>query len=102
MINSLNYVLPFQPNHNFEKMRRFFLKVLKFLFLFKILINHCQDIILDDDKTCSSIPVDTIDVEIPKGANPDGRPPEVTSNCLDRHVECVEFKEAGECSNNPG
>jgi hypothetical protein len=39
---------------------------------------------------------------IPRGANPEGKPREATSDCNDRHNECKEFAKFGECEKNPG
>lgn len=39
---------------------------------------------------------------VPKGANPDGKPPEAVAGCFDRYELCEKFVEAGECNVNPG
>ena len=39
---------------------------------------------------------------VPRGANSEGKPREATSDCIDRHKECKEFANQGECRKNPG
>jgi hypothetical protein len=39
---------------------------------------------------------------IPKNANAEGKPREATKDCIDRHQECVNFRNNGECLKNPG
>ncbi len=44
-----------------------------------------------------------IDPKAPKAANREGRPPEVdASKCQDRHAQCLDFADHGECDRNPG
>lgn len=46
---------------------------------------------------------ENITVKLPKGANPEGKPQEVTlASCEDRHQECIQFAKQGECTKNPG
>ena len=39
---------------------------------------------------------------IPKGANVMGKPRPATKDCIDRHAECKQFRDQGECHRNPG
>jgi prolyl 4-hydroxylase len=43
------------------------------------------------------------DANLPKGANPEGKPHEVKlGDCKDRHAQCVGFAKNDECVKNPG
>mmetsp|Transcript_29215 Transcript_29215/g.21746 ORF Transcript_29215/g.21746 Transcript_29215/m.21746 type:complete len:396 (+) Transcript_29215:64-1251(+) len=46
---------------------------------------------------------DNINIDnVPKGANKWGKPRPATKDCVDRHHECKQFREQGECNRNPG
>jgi hypothetical protein len=53
-----------------------------------------------EEEGSMAVPAATAD--IPKGANPDGRPREAIRDCVDRHDQCVGFARQGECTKNPG
>jgi prolyl 4-hydroxylase len=55
---------------------------------------------LPDGPTPSNLPYQ--DSNIPKGANPDGKPRPAVKDCIDRHQECRKFRKNGECHRNPG
>jgi len=55
-----------------------------------------------EDSVDNSAFVETDGVEIPKGANPEGKPRPATKDCIDRYPDCVGFRENGECLKNPG
>ena len=53
-----------------------------------------------NDQTCKNAAA--AEAELPKGANPDGKPIEASDDCVDRHQQCVGFAHQGECEKNPG
>jgi prolyl 4-hydroxylase len=57
-----------------------------------------------DDVIASTIEMDSMinSDDVPKGANALGKPPPATQDCVDRHQECKQFREQGECTKNPG
>lgn len=58
-----------------------------------------------DGKQCANNPTPNPvpAVKIAKGANEQGRPPDVSfSQCIDRNDACVGYAQSGECTKNPG
>jgi|EP01033_Poteriospumella_lacustris_P015932 prolyl 4-hydroxylase len=53
---------------------------------------------VEDDVASPPVNVDNV----PKGANAWGKPRPATKDCVDRHNECKQFREQGECARNPG
>jgi hypothetical protein len=60
---------------------------------------HAEESVCHADGTCE---YDVNGVEVPKGANTEGKPREAVKECLDRHSECIGFEQQGECHKNPG
>jgi len=91
-------------NLNIE--RKYKMKFLFILFILLLLnLNKCDDKICDENGVCENT-VDTEivnGVKIPKGANSEGKPKEVSKDkCEDRTPRCKQYSKQGECDKNPG
>mmetsp|Transcript_5862 Transcript_5862/g.5259 ORF Transcript_5862/g.5259 Transcript_5862/m.5259 type:complete len:351 (+) Transcript_5862:37-1089(+) len=74
--------------------------------LLVLLVNICVIICnnIEDINTCSiNDNGEEVCVVLPKGANTEGKPADVSlAVCKDRHEQCIPFAAHGECTKNPG
>lgn len=77
----------------------FFLFIIYFTYLIFISAGAGEDQVCRIEENGKQVCIQT-----PKGANPEGKPLEVSLNdqCDDRHAQCEQFAHQGECHKNPG
>ena len=61
---------------------------------------NCEEQVCDENGKCENT---VTGVQIPKGANSEGKPKEVSKDrCDDRTSRCQQYSSQGECEKNPG
>jgi hypothetical protein len=71
--------------------------VIIFIIVLSIQYINCEEV-CDENGVCENT-----GVQIPKGANSEGKPKEVSKDrCEDRTNRCQQYSSQGECEKNPG